>query len=106
MEWHRADTTPIASGFGIAIFGWSNTTSQGVPLPLSLAPNGFPGCQLLVAPDMLLGSVQSRVRPVIAVAIPRLPELVGRWLFAHYALFHAGGVASTEGMGVRFGTPF
>lgn len=102
----RPDTTPIGSGLGVAIFGWSNTVSQGVPLPLSLAPNGLPGCQLLVAPDLVFGTIQSHVRSVVSLMIPQVPELVGQWLFAQYALFHAGGVAFTDGMGVRFGTPF
>lgn len=33
------------------MLGFSNTTHQGLPLPYSLAPFGFPACSLLCSPD-------------------------------------------------------
>jgi hypothetical protein len=41
----------VIGGLGI---GWSRTQWNGVPLPASLAPAGFAGCDLLVAPEVLL----------------------------------------------------
>lgn len=102
----RPDTTPIASGFGTMLYGWSDTVAQGYSLPLSLAPFGLPGCQLLVSPDLQYGVLQNTFRHQVDVMIPRMPELVGKTLYAQYALFHSGGTAFTGGVSVRLGTPF
>ena len=48
------DNVPAQSALSIAVFGFSNTIHQGVPLPLSLGPSGMPGCSLLVATEVFL----------------------------------------------------
>ncbi|MBI5852803.1 MAG: DNRLRE domain-containing protein [Planctomycetes bacterium] len=46
-------TTGLISGSAVGVvFGLSNTTWSGGALPWSMAPIGFPHCDLLVAPDV------------------------------------------------------
>jgi hypothetical protein len=69
------------SGFAVFAFGFSATSWNGNPLPLSLASYGMPGCWLYTSVDELrfaaaLGSTAS-----LPVAVPPDPGLVGLTVF-------------------------
>lgn len=85
------------------ILGLSNQVGNGMPLPLSLAPYGFAGCTLWVAPD----AVDAFVAPASTHYRP-LPTstalVVGRKIYAQVAQLTAGGVLSmSDALAVRFG---
>ena len=63
----------------VAVFalGGSNTSWGGIPLPLSLAPDGMPGCSLLVSRDASVTRTPTAGTATLAVPIPWVPALVG-----------------------------
>lgn len=101
-----ADMSPLGSGIGLLVLGWSKTHWGSTPLPFPLTPLGFPGCELLVALDATIAVAHTANPALILVGTPSAPSLVGDWIHAQYALFHAGGTAFSNGYSLRFGTPF
>lgn len=102
----RFDIGTIASGFGVMMVGWSNTSHSGTPLPLALGSYGLPGCELLVAPAANLAVTQNRAIGYVSLGTPQGAAMVGLTLYCQYALFQPTTIAFTNGLGVRFGTPF
>jgi hypothetical protein len=76
------DVTPASNGLAFAMLGWSSATAGGLPLPLSLAFLGMPGCELLQSLDTAVpcattGPASARV----VLAVPNAPFLAGLFLF-------------------------
>ncbi len=67
---YAIESTPT-SAIAIALFGFSNTSWAGAPLPADLAPIGAPGCILRTEPSVMLAVVTS------AQGIARLPIVIG-----------------------------
>ncbi|MGE3174885.1 MAG: Kelch repeat-containing protein [Planctomycetota bacterium] len=96
---------PVTSGsFVLLLTGFSASTFQGVPLPYSLAPHGFPGCALHAGPELVFAYFPQTDPLEIPLQIPAAPYLVGQ-LFRQQALaFEAGGtLAASAGREGRFG---
>ncbi len=68
--------------FGIALVGtgFSNTTYNGLPLPLPLDALGMPNCTLWAAPEVLTAVVGSPLAPW-SLVIPGSPTLYGLQFF-------------------------
>ncbi len=102
----RYNTGSIANGLGVMLVGWSNTSHNGAPLPLSLGSFGLPGCQLLVSPAANLVVAQTNQIGYVSLGTPQGSAMLGLSLYCQYALFQSNTIAFTTGLGVRFGTPF
>lgn len=75
----------------VHLLGGSDSTWNGVPLPLNLGFLGYPACDLLVAPDaMLPGTTNTRGEATLAIQVPNVPFLRGRSIY-HQTI----GVSST-----------
>lgn len=76
-----------ASSSGVLIVGSSNSTWNGIPLPLSLTSLGAPGCTLQVAIDASVGIVTNTSGNFSAsLPIPGVLGLYGRTLYFQAAL--------------------
>lgn len=80
-------TQGLAAGsLGALVLGTSDTTWGSVPLPLSLASFGFPGCDLLVAADAFL--VRGASTPPsfdVVLNVPNDPNLASLVLYVQTA---------------------
>jgi len=93
---------------GLFALGWSNASSQGVPLPWSLAQFGMPGCDLLVDPVVLMSGVSgAAASSTLTVPIPFRFSLVGQTLFSQGISLdpnaNSAWLTVSEGVGVSFG---
>lgn len=70
-----SQSSPI--GFTMLVYGYSNTTWNGVPLPIVVSPVGLQ-CQLLISPDVLLLHNQSSFA---SLGIPLNAQLIGYTLY-------------------------
>jgi hypothetical protein len=69
--------------------GWSRAIWNGIPLPMTLAPLGLPGCDLLVAPDTTwLMNMQGSVA-TLSWPIPNQAGLAGLVFFAQALVLDA-----------------
>lgn len=91
--------TPAAPA--LMAVGFSSTTYNGMPLPLPLDPYGFVGCDLLVAPDMVLSPVAISSAAEFVLAIPNQAQLLGLTVFAQGFELIAGRASS--GLRLRIG---
>jgi len=73
-----------SSGIVVLVTGLSDQTFGGLPLPLSLAPLGMPGCDALVSPDVLDAAVHFGSK-TFALTLPLQPAFAGQSFF-HQAL--------------------
>ena len=96
----------VANSSALFVFGGSDVTWQGSPLPLSLASLGAPGCELLVAADitqfLLTDPTGAAVFPI---AIPNDPTLLDYPFYEQFAVLDLAGnnlglVFSNAGAGV------
>ncbi len=72
----------LPSTVALLTVGDSNTTANGLPLPLSLAALGAPNCSLLTSfPVTLTAGVDVTGQSVITLSIPANPSVVGFQLF-------------------------
>lgn len=79
----------------LLLTGFSRSTSNLGPLPLSLAAAGMPGCTLFVSPDRIewLGGAGNQAS--WRTPVPNLPNLVGVTLYQQALVFDpAAGNAS------------
>jgi hypothetical protein len=104
----QVEVAPVG-GAALAVLGvgWSRTTWQGVPLPVSLAPAGLTGCSLLVAPDALLPMTLqgTPAKAVLARTLPNVVALRGITFFEQALLLDASapngiGAVSSGAIGV------
>ncbi len=75
----------------LLLLGGSRTAWHGLPLPASLAPAGLPGCELLVAADLVTPLATAGGRAQWSVPIPSAPSLLG-------ARFYNQGLAVDNGL--------
>ena len=101
---HLDNMSPTAL-LPLAVLGFSNTLSNGVPLPFSLEPYGMPGCNLIVSSDGFPG-----VAPGNGYGVVRIPN----YPVYDAAVFHlqgfvlepgvnAAGIAATNGLRCNVG---
>jgi len=64
----------------VLLFGASNRTWNGIPLPLDLAVLGAPGCLVYTSADVTTPTFTSGM--LLPIPVPNLPLLIGRSLFA------------------------
>lgn len=90
-----------SAGVVVMITGLSNLSWAGLPLPLSLAGLGMPGCDALVSPDLLQLALHSGT-VAFSFTLPNLPAVAGMSLFHQALVFHPGvnpfGALSSDGM--------
>jgi hypothetical protein len=85
----RVDQIP-PTAFAALIFGRSQTSWGGVPLPLSLAGLGMPGCALLVDPVLTTPMANVRGSAELSLTVPADLALLA------VTLFHQGVVADAQ----------
>lgn len=89
------------------IIGFSNTSWLGNALPLSLAPAGAPGCQLLVSADATVSATTAPVhawsRSSVSLPIPPTPSLAGAVVYFQWYVTDPGFVSGVAGSGVSAG---
>lgn len=80
------------------LYGFSNTTYAGVPLPYNLGPHGSPSCSLYQSIDFtVLGSPDaSRVWAHTIDAMSWAPDFVGMNLFLQAMFLNPNGVLKTS----------
>jgi hypothetical protein len=92
---------------GFFLFGLSNTSANGTPLPLPLSGFGFIGCALFVSPDATTFVVSPATFPSYAsrqLPVPHTLGLVGARFFGQYAgLDGLAGLVFTNAIDVRIG---
>ncbi|MBM4060833.1 MAG: hypothetical protein FJ265_07025 [Planctomycetes bacterium] len=97
-----AELRNLPLGLGIIATGFSNTLAYGsIPLPMSLAPYGFPGCDLLADPlttTFLIGAGNTATWPF---AIPVTPNFVGLTLYQQGISIDTGPAGAAFGNGAR-----
>ena len=97
--------TPVA----IVATGLSRTTWNGAPLPLPLQSLGMPGCNLLVAADLLVSAAPTATGATAAYAIPANPALAGVPLFLQAFVLAPGanplGLIASAGLECTIGAP-
>lgn len=87
--------TPVpANTIGIVVMGLSNTFSGAVPLPVSLAAIGMPGCDLQVDPVLIGGLLATGTTANWALAIPNDPTLLGGDIYVQGGAFDLGANAA------------
>jgi hypothetical protein len=101
---------PQFAAIGLMALGGSNTTWNGLPLPLDLAPVGAPGCPANVSPDVLLTLFINNGIATLTWALPNLPAVVGQTLYAQGIVLDPLSplpfqIGVTPGRSFRFGAP-
>jgi len=81
---------PAGGGLAYMALGFSNTVWNGIPLPASLAPFGFGGCQGYISPDDGALIVNNAGVANWTIAIPNSPALAGFVFFNQCVSFDAG----------------
>lgn len=97
-----------ASSTAILVFGVSNTKWNSVALPLSLAAQGAPGCNLLASLDALLFlNTDGNGDASLQVQIPNSQALLGAQLYNQWAVVDGGanawGMAFSAGGALKVG---
>ncbi len=88
---------------GILTAGTSRTLYLGVPLPFPLAGLGAPGCEISVAPDVILYRFADATGHVdVDIPLPAQPSLFGESLFAQFIQLdpaaNAFGLVTSNGL--------
>lgn len=79
-------TDALPTTFGVLVSGLSDQVSQGLPLPLPLP--GAPGCELLVAADVLEVAITDANGDASSpIAVPNQQNLLGLELFHQWAIW-------------------
>ncbi|MEZ5967029.1 MAG: serine hydrolase [Planctomycetota bacterium] len=96
-------STPI-----VWMLGFSRTSWNGVPLPLSLGPWGAPGCSLWAAPNLTVGDASGRTGAgSVSLRLPANPSLIGGHLYTQVSCVdpraNSLGLAYSNGLDVRIG---
>ncbi len=89
-----------ASSLGMLVIGFNATSWNSLPLPLSLASFGFPGCDLNVAVDLnLFLLTDPNGAASYTVNLPQVPGLDVYW---QWAALSPTGLVTTTGLETRF----
>jgi hypothetical protein len=91
-----------------AMTGFSNSSWNGTPLPLSLTGLGAAGCSLLVSPSAVVGAAADpNGSASYSLSVPNTPGLIGTQLYHQWVVFDAGanqlGVATSAGIDAFIG---
>ncbi|MCU0867643.1 MAG: Rax2 family protein [Planctomycetes bacterium] len=108
--WLGAELVTTASGLhaNALVAGVYGLAPLSIPLPL-LVPIALPGCQLLVAPDLLQLGIPSAGAARLPLAIPAAPALVGATIYHQAVCFELTfqgaftSVTSSNGLQVTIG---
>ena len=75
----QASLANVPAALAFVALGWSRTSFGASPLPLSLAPFGLRGCDLLQSAEVVFAPVQypSTTTATFDLAVPNAPGLVG-----------------------------
>lgn len=87
------------------VYGFSNTSFAGLPLPLSLVPFGaFPGSNLFVSGDIMLpGAIVTSTEQSSTIPIPNDPSLVNMELYVQVLSLDNGGYSVSNGGTMKLG---
>jgi len=103
----RADLVNLPLSFAILTIGFSDTMAGSTPLPLSLAPYGMPGCDLLVSPDAILLVTGANQTASWQLPIPFAAAFVDFDLFVQALALdptaNAAGATTSNGVRYRIG---
>lgn len=80
FEQQIIDASPTAA-IGLVVFGGSNTTWNGQPLPFDLTAIGAPGCSLLVSLDVAVTVLLTNGSGIATWNLPNLASAVGFQFF-------------------------
>jgi hypothetical protein len=96
----RVDAVP-ATATAVVDLGFSNTSYGGTALPFDLAALGYPGCQIVAAPEFVLfaGGGPQAVR-TLPLSLPNIAAFAGTELFLQ-AVFLDGATQSIFTSGGR-----
>jgi arylsulfatase A-like enzyme len=103
-----AELAPLRDGGAAALLlGFSDALWGGVPLPLSLAIFGAPGCALWAAPEVTLPLAAAAGRATVRLAVPPSASLLGQSFFvqalAHDPAANALGLVASDAIAARIG---
>lgn len=101
---NRAFSVNLSSGpanaLGILVFGFSNTSWTGGPLPQSLGFAGFPGCDLNVSPDISIATLtDANGAASYSLTLAGVPSL---GLYFQWAALNGNDLGVTRGLQVQF----
>jgi hypothetical protein len=87
-------TSAPASTPALLVLGFSDSSWNGVPLPLPLAPQGAPLCQLLVGPDVFLATATTSTGgATVSLPVPGDPAAMGLRYFQQFVVYDPGANA-------------
>jgi hypothetical protein len=88
----------------LMVFGASNEQFGAVPLPLPIAFLGFPNCELVASPDVVLPTTVSGASASVSFPIPNQPQLLGVRLYVQgFEPDLAGNGTGTNGLLMQVG---
>lgn len=89
----------------LMVFGASNERWGTVPLPLRIDGFGFPNCDLVVAPDLVLLPAVAGSTASLTLPIPNRPGLLGARLYVQgFEPSPSGAGSGTQGLLLRLGS--
>lgn len=81
-------SSALGTTFAVLVTGFSDTTYQGTPLPISLP--GAPGCDIYASPDVLqLFATDAAGTASTTINVPGTPNYIGGSLFHQWAVADA-----------------
>lgn len=103
-----ANVTQVPAGFAVMALGWNQQVLGPLPLPLSLAGMGMPGCQLLHSAEVFgLDATGGGTWSPFLLGIPDFPALIGQHIYLQaFALapgVNPAGVVASNGLHWRIG---
>lgn len=84
---HEINGASASTVIGVIVFGTSNTIWAGLPLPLSLAAAGAPGCSVLVSVDVTSVAILNNGVGNVTWSLPNLASAVGLQFFTQAVVF-------------------
>lgn len=90
LHLHLANLPASLSNLPIGFLGFDATSWGGIPLPLSLTPFGFPGCEALLAPARTDGLVNVAGSADWAIALPMNALALGFEFYVQGAVLAPG----------------
>lgn len=103
-----ANVTQVPAGFAVMALGWNQQVLGPLPLPLSLAGMGMPGCYLLHSAEVFgLDATGGGTWSPFLLGIPDFPALIGQHIYLQAFALAPGvnptGVVASNGLHWRIG---
>ena len=99
---------PVPTAFAGLFLGFSNTTYQGIPLPIDLGPIGMPNCSLHVAPEAFLLCTGTGTSCNASLAVPDSNALRGAAFYLQAVVpaptVNPGGLVMSDAVVVTVGS--